>query len=134
MANARNRSIIVFNTESALSWRVSAPLTLTLLGGWESQSRPDTDSGDEWESQRLAAGLSATWYLTEHQLLQVVGRGYYTIPTTDDSAFNWGGELFYAYAWDRFRLGGGLGRGPEVNELGTLLTSVYPRVDLWWRW
>ena len=102
------------------------------------ESKPDHENGAEWESQLLRAGLSATWLVTEHNLIQLVVEGEYTFvaPSGTDIAgtLDGGGALICAYSWEVFRLGGGITRKSTITEKLEITTVIAPTLDLWWRW
>jgi hypothetical protein len=138
VAENADRSNIELRAETVLSWMVASPLTLSLIAGWRMESRPDHESGAEWENQVLVGGFSATWLLSEHDLVQLSGNWDITAvaPGRTDLAGNveWGGTLIYAHSWDVFRLAFGVGRGAFITESLDIKSTYWPFVNLWWRW
>jgi len=134
----QSRSQTELGVDTALSWLMVPSLTLSLLAGWEMESRPDHESGAEWESQLVRGGASVTWLLGENDLIQLVAEGQHTFLGPQGTAIagssDWGGSLQYAHAWEIFRLSVGVARRSAITRNLEMLPTYTPTLDLWWRW
>jgi len=138
VVNNDKRSSTSLEAGTTLSWIVASPLTLSLLATWIMESRPDHESGAEWESQIARAGGSITWLLGEHDLIQLVAEVEHTFVGPSEGnvggSTDWSGRLLYAHSWDVFRIAGGVGRSSGISDALEIESYIFPYLDLWWRW